>query len=340
MQAIDAQLTIEAPSQKEIDELGTSLNDVDIFVYCGEITYDLFDVFYDFARKRKRNRNVTLILSTPGGNPDAAYRIARYLRTTYDKFTLVVPTDCKSAGTLIACGAHEIAMTHKGEFGPLDVQVFSPDEFLQRSSGITITQALKYLEERAFDAWEESFLKVRSRSGGVITTKTASEIAAAISVGIYSPISDKIEPGRIGDLQRSCDIALQYGIRLGMAQHMVQHLIHGYPSHGFVIDYREAKQIFSNVRLASPVEMQLLSGLCDITSEELSHRLDDRLSEHEDYLMSVDFSLAVKTKKKHENDVKGGKKNRRSVEGTSNGASGGAKNHGNERAADKADVRP
>jgi Periplasmic serine proteases (ClpP class) len=314
MQALDAELNITITTEAEAKAFQKWDAETDVFVYCGEITYDFFDIFYDFASKHKKHKKVTFILSTPGGSADGAYRVARYLRTAYEKFTLITPTDCKSAGTLLACGAHEIAMTHKAEFGPLDVQVFSPDEFLQRSSGITITQALRYLEERAFQTWEDSFLKVRQRSGGVITTKTASEIAAAISVGIYSPISDKIDPSRIGDLQRSCDIALQYGIRLGMPDHMVQHLIHGYPSHGFAIDFREAKQIFRNVRIVTEAESHILNGACDITKQEFKHVLDDRLAWHEDYLISLDVKIQ-KPKKKNENRKQNTKSNSNSAPG-------------------------
>jgi hypothetical protein len=302
MQALDAELNITINTEQERKAFSKWDTETDVFVYCGDITYDFFDIFYDFAIKHKKHKNVSFILTTPGGSADSAYRVARYLRTAYERFTLITPSDCKSAGTLLVCGAHEIAMTHKAEFGPLDVQVFSPDEFLQRSSGITITQALRYLEERAFQAWEESFLKVRQRSGGVITTKTASEIAAAISVGIYSPISDKIDPSRIGDLQRSCDIALQYGIRLGMQEHLVHYLIHGYPSHGFVIDLREAKQLFKNVRLTTEAESHILNGACEITQQEFKHTLDDRLSGHEDYLMSLDVKIIKERKAKNENN--------------------------------------
>lgn len=287
------QLTFPDPEQKKI--LNFWDRDTDIFVYCGEITFDLFDVFYDFVHPKKHGNNAYLILTTPGGDADAAYRVARYFRSNYKKFTVAVPSDCKSAGTLLACGAHEIVMTPKGEFGPLDVQVFSPDEFLRRNSGLAITQALEYLEDKAFETWEKNFLKVRQRSGGVITTQTASKIASELSVGLYSPIADKIDPSRVGELQRSCDIALHYGLRLGRPRNVVNHLIHGYPSHSFVIDFPEAKSLFAEVRLTNAFEDVVMASACDVTKDQFDHRIDDRLSQHEDYLIA--FTIEIEEEK-------------------------------------------
>lgn len=289
MKTLEASIELKADSPEEKETLAEWDQNTEIFVYSGEITPFLFDTLFEFAHPKKKGENVLFVLTTPGGSADAAYRIARYFRGNYDKFTLAVPSDCKSAGTLLACGAHEIVMTPKGEFGPLDVQVFNPDEFLSRNSGLTITQALQYIEDRAFEAWEKSFLKVRNRSSGIITTKTASEIASAISVGIYSQISDKIDPSRVGDLQRSCDVAYHYGVRLGRPDSIIRHLIFNYPSHSFVIDFREAKALFGNVRAPSKMEEVVFSTICDITKEQFDHEIHDRLTDHEDYLIHVEL---------------------------------------------------
>ncbi|MGJ3243265.1 MAG: SDH family Clp fold serine proteinase [Opitutales bacterium] len=302
MQTLEAtiQLSFEDPEKRKIlDDWDQS---TDIFVYCGEITYDLFDVFYDFVNPKKRGDNALLIITTQGGSADAAYRIARYFRSSYKIFKIAIPSDCKSAGTLLACGAHEIIMTPKGEFGPLDVQVFSPDEFLYPNSGLTITQALEYLEEKAFESWEKNFLKVRQRSGGIITTKTASEIASDLSIGIYSQISEKIDPSRVGELQRTCDIALHYGLRLGRPKNIINHLIYGYPSHSFVIDYAEARALFSNVRLTNQFEDLLLGSACDVTRDQFDHVIDDRLTQHEDYLIHFDIEVLEDQENAHENE--------------------------------------
>lgn len=104
----------------------------DIYTYSGEI----FPTLDRLVRDRvdtPTNKQCALILTTPGDDADAAYKIARILQATYGSFSLIVPSDCKSAGTLMALGAKEIVFGRYGELGPLDVQIFDPDEFLSRT---------------------------------------------------------------------------------------------------------------------------------------------------------------------------------------------------------------
>lgn len=232
----------------------------DVFIYNGDIHPALHKLLRPHIGATESKR-AFLLLTTPGGDADAAYRVARHFQEAYDEFVVGVWGSCKSTGTLMAIGATELVIAPCGELGPLDVQVFSPDEFVRRSSGLSISQAIKFVSKQAFDAWEENFLRVRTSSGGIITTKTASEIANQLAVGLFSPITEKIDPIWIGELQRSIDIAMQYGIRLGMSESALRALIEDYPSHSFVIDYREADRLFKAVRRPLPVECLLFDHI-------------------------------------------------------------------------------
>ena len=88
--------------------------------------------------------------------------------------------------------------------------------------------------------------RVRKRSFGNITTKTAGDIASEVVSTLYGKITDKIDPIVIGEMQRAVEIALHYGFRLGVPSNLINHLVTGYPSHGFVIDVEEALDIFPN----------------------------------------------------------------------------------------------
>ncbi|HET8669219.1 MAG TPA: hypothetical protein VFM05_00940, partial [Candidatus Saccharimonadales bacterium] len=120
----------------------TKALDADIFFFSGPTHRKQAYLFMDVADDSPRRENVALVLSTYGGDADAAFIIARYLKRFYKKFTLYVFGFCKSAGTLIALGADEIVMSHRGEFGPLDVQILKSDELMFRSSGLDIEQAV------------------------------------------------------------------------------------------------------------------------------------------------------------------------------------------------------
>jgi len=103
--------------------------------------------------------------------------IARSLKRFYKRFTLHVFGCCKSAGTLVALGADEVVMSAHAELGPLDVQLLKEDELGQQSSGLDIFQALSIINAQAFRIFENNFLKIKQRSLGTITTKTAADIA-------------------------------------------------------------------------------------------------------------------------------------------------------------------
>lgn len=207
---------------------------------------------------RARRANVYLILTTEGGNADAAFRIARCLQETYETFTAVVPGWCKSAGTLVCIGAYDLVIGDLGELGPLDVQVAKPDELGLISSGLTIDSAFRSLQSVAFQMFETFLLDTLNKSGGRITTKTAAELAANITVGLLSPIFQQMDPMKVGEDFRSTRIAEHYALRLDAhanAQNLIhddgmdaiEALVRGYPSHGFVIDRTEAQSLFQRV---------------------------------------------------------------------------------------------
>jgi ClpP class serine protease len=95
----------------------------DVFLYNGGIERSEDLRFIEFIADNKKHDALKLVLVTPGGNPDAAYKIARYIQSTYGDFHCFVPGFCKSAGTLLAIGANELIFSPYGELGPLDVQL-------------------------------------------------------------------------------------------------------------------------------------------------------------------------------------------------------------------------
>ena len=197
-------------------------------------------------------RNVLLILVTLGGSPQVAYRIARHLQTKYERFRLFVTGLCKSAGTLVALGAHELVVADRGELGPLDVQMQKKDELWERRSGLIHLLTLSVLQDNAAETFEELFLRIKGRLGGAITLRTAAEIATQITTGLFTPLYEQIDPLRITEARRSMTIAAEYGRRLleegkNSDHNRLNRIIATYPSHGYVIDRREATELFTLV---------------------------------------------------------------------------------------------
>jgi hypothetical protein len=97
--------------------------DADVVFWNGQIGRPYDHAFIALCRSRKVKRtNVLLMLTTPGGDAHAAYRIARCLQRNWKHVTLFAPGWCKSAGTLLAIGANELVIGDFGELGPVDVQ--------------------------------------------------------------------------------------------------------------------------------------------------------------------------------------------------------------------------
>lgn len=68
-------------------------------------------------------RNLDLILSSPGGSPEAAEAIMAYLRTRFDHIRAVIPLAAMSAATMMALACDEILMGAHSGLGPIDPQL-------------------------------------------------------------------------------------------------------------------------------------------------------------------------------------------------------------------------
>jgi hypothetical protein len=214
----------------------------------------------------------TLVLGTTGGDPHAGFRIARAMQCYFDDgFNLVVPDLCKSAGTLIAIGAKELIIADRGELGPLDVQVLRNDELFERSSGLDLPQSIDALREQVVKSFRDSLIDIRM--GGRLSTRIAGEIATNLTTGIFAPIFAQIDPVRLGEMQRANYIGMEYGERLSQKSGNLQpgaltKLVVGYPSHGFVIDRKEAKILFRKVSTVDAEQQVFLTTLSQLYADK------------------------------------------------------------------------
>jgi len=240
--------------------------DCDVLVFSGAISIDTADAFVGVIPARpRRKKNVALFLTTYGGDPHAAYRIARALRRSYTQVRLLVCGYCKSAGTLVAFAADELAFGPFGELGPLDMQLRKPNEMYSFGSGLEGFQALQLVTDVAFDQFERRMKRLAGPGGGgAISTSLASTIAAQLTNGLFSPITGQIDPLRLAEANRAILIAHEYGRRLEskiLKPDALERIVEQYPSHGFVIDLEEAQKLFENVRELDDAEATMAAML-------------------------------------------------------------------------------
>lgn len=239
-------------------------HNADVVGYFGDIAAPNDWRLAYWSRKRRLRPNVVMMIQTLGGDPHAAYRIARTMQRVYKTvpqglgqkeekkgtFSVFVNSRCKSAGTLIALGANRIIMSETAELGPIDVQLRKPEEVGERTSGLTPIQALLFLEERSTTLFKRHFRSLRFSEDLAFSTKMAAETAANITNGLLSNIYQQIDPIRLAEVDRSLKVSTEYGERLGksnLKSNALERLLGSYPSHAFVIDREEAKGLFDHV---------------------------------------------------------------------------------------------
>lgn len=225
------------------------------------------------ASRLVKRSNLIAIIVTPGGLADTAYRASVALQRSYGHVTVCVSGWCKSAGTLLAIGAHSLIVGQRGEMGPLDVQIAKRDDLGgDRDSGLILNEALERLRDESFGMFENFMIRLISQSQNNVTFRTAADIAAQMTIGLMSPVFDKIDPIRMGADARAMNIGRDYAIRLNLRSNNLRGnealnmLLNGYPSHSFAIDLDEARRLFMNVKALDGKLAEAIDGLADVAS--------------------------------------------------------------------------
>ncbi len=135
-----------------------------------------------------KERELDLILHSPGGSPQAAEQILEYLRTRFDYIRAIVPLQAKSAATMIALGCDEILVGAHSELGPIDPQILVP---VPEGSRFAPAHAILRDFERAKEQCKQDVSSIaawtpilRSYAGGLIefcnqAIKLSIEVVAA-----------------------------------------------------------------------------------------------------------------------------------------------------------------
>jgi hypothetical protein len=253
--------------------------DADVYVYNGPLRGGKDLECIEVIHQNCHRDRALLVLTTNGGDPDAAYKIARYFQERYAFWTVLIGGKCKSAGTLVAVGANELAFTPYGELGPLDIQLSKIDRFDSLQSGLTIQDSLIALEERALDRYMSLVKDYIQANNGMLSFASATRAASDLITQLYAPVFSRIDPEEVGARARSMRIAIDYGKRLAvksqnLKKDTLRTLAETYSSHSFVIDQQEAASLFNRVRPATPQEMALVAVLGSFARFDLSKGSD------------------------------------------------------------------
>lgn len=191
-----------------------------------------------------------LILESLGGSIEWAFWIAKALREHCEELDVVIPSNAKSAATLIVLAADRILVGARGELGPLDPQRPDPTGSAVVRSPLETIQGLQYLRKYYQESIDAVVLHLIGSAGMGIPhalEQTPNILAPAITA-LYQNVNVR----ELGDAYRALLVGERYAKEVmrrwsqlpeQMASAVVESLVWDYPDHGHIIDLDEAQRI-------------------------------------------------------------------------------------------------
>ncbi len=226
------------------------------------------DIFLEQLREIGPQEKLHLVVVSDGGDSSASYRIATILREYTKNLSVVVPSRCASAATVLSLSADEIIMCPSGYLTAIDTKLNhelnpkGPDNRPVYVSVDQIKRVLRFLNEE-----------------GPAITENSKE-------GSYRTLFKYIHPVAIGEIDRISSRTILVATKM-MKMHaqsfkdeaqinwIANHLYNDYPEHGFPIMFDEAKEIGLPVKKANLELGNLLRNLVNYydstTREETTH---------------------------------------------------------------------
>lgn len=218
----------------------------------------------------KKFKILDVIIQTPGGDIDAAYKLTKLLRNSSERINMIVPLYAKSAGTLVCIAGDTIIMTTLAELGPLDTQIREEQEGdspIYRSA-LNGFKALEQVQLHTLETMDIAVKLILQNSGMKISEAVtlATKFAGSTSGTLYQ----QLDPKKIGECARALEIGERYGIIIltkylgwtkDKADEVIKTLVKSYPAHSFVIDSDELCSLGFPAKSASEEEEIILDKM-------------------------------------------------------------------------------
>lgn len=250
----------------------------------------VFEV-WSIAEGLKEFDTLSILLDSPGGDIEDAYRMVLALREHAKDIEVLVPHWAKSAATFFCLAADTIYMGRHGELGPLDPQKPDPEGSAMRRSPLESFQALDHLLNFSLESLDAVVLQLLSRSP--MDIPYAIERAQPFFKAIVSPLYSNVDLHELGDAGRSLAVSEEYAVRvmrrwgysdvkLEKIREIVRQLVRNYPTHGFVIDLTEARDIGLKAEKLDEESETICQEILENTGEHVDVAFPDAQGLHVD----------------------------------------------------------
>ena len=205
------------------------------------------------------NQNLDIILHTPGGNALGAIQLVRALKEHRGRKTFYVPYEAFSAGTILALSGDEICLSDFSCLGPIDVQISFPGVVKVHNGGFVslISKAGSDEDETLLGGPFRAFVRSVEPPFGA----SAAALASLLKFKHPKDIDDKmLKYAVIARDMKQADhkraLAIMSGNYSRWAANRIAHYLNdGTLSHGYPVQYEEAKKIGLKVSLGIPDEV-------------------------------------------------------------------------------------
>lgn len=220
--------------------------------YETQIQTDVFDYFAEHLDNIGVTEKISLMLYTYGGSTLAAWSIINLIRQFCEELEIIIPSNCRSAGTLMTLGADNIIMTKQATLGPIDPSLNTAINPIIPNSNNTYPVSVE-----AVNGYIEFVKKV-----GVHAESELSKILLHLS--------ERVHPLVLGQMHRSRSQIKMLAYKLLEYQdiknensktEIVSFLCSDSGSHDYTINRREAKELGLIVNKPDPEEYRLINEI-------------------------------------------------------------------------------
>jgi len=206
--------------------------------------------------KEKKYDKLDIILHSSGGDINSTYQIIELIRAHSEELTTIIPIYAKSAATLFILSTKKVIMGELAELGPLDAQVIEREGGIKRyTSALNPFKTLQELQRFAIQTLDVTVKLILARAEHSV--EEAIKLSIDFVSKILPPLFSQIKVEKMGENSRALEVGREYGKRLltrysifqseDKIESILRRLIYHYPSHGYVIDYKEMQDIGFNV---------------------------------------------------------------------------------------------
>jgi len=199
-------------------------------LFSTRIAQDVLPIFYDILEKRGKQKKISLIIRSNGGDIDAPWPIVSLLREYCDRLEVIIPENAHSAATLISLSGDRILMTPFSSLSPIDPQLFINSN--QKENNINIRFSVEDVS-----GYYQLLDKLRIPDDGKIKA--------------LEYITQTINPTILGQIERVRKLINIYADKVLShtaiddisKNNIIRTLIENIPSHQYRISRKEAKEL-------------------------------------------------------------------------------------------------